>query len=172
MPITLHEGLNPLDASLIPVYVLPSRYEHYATRDDYSYAFHSSIWQAQTFIPATTHKITSVKLKLWKEGSPGTVTISIRATDGRGHPTGGDLCSGTINGNTISGESPGAWYEITLGAGYTLNASTKYAIVARSEGKDLYNSAKWRCDITSPTYFKGNKERSTNSGVSWTSLTS
>ncbi|GAJ19661.1 unnamed protein product [marine sediment metagenome] len=55
----------------------------------------------QGFIPATTHKITSVKLKLWKEGSPGTVTISIRATDGRGHPTGGDLCSGTINGNTI-----------------------------------------------------------------------
>jgi hypothetical protein len=57
-------------------------YEYYNTGDDASLFLYGIYWKAQTFTPLAPHKITSVKLKLYKAiGSPGTVTVSIRATD-------------------------------------------------------------------------------------------
>lgn len=146
-------------------------YEYYNTGDDTSQSFYSVNWAAQTFTPATAHKITSVKLKLFRGGSPGTVTVSIRATDENGHPNGEDLCSGTIDGNTLTTDIDGEWYEITLGDGYNLDADTKYAIVVRAPDGSIGNIVSWRFDSTSPTYAGGNFEYSVNSGSSWTSYT-
>ncbi|GAI89417.1 unnamed protein product, partial [marine sediment metagenome] len=146
-------------------------YEYYITGDDTNAFICETYWLAQTFTPSIAHKITSVKLKLYRTGLPGTGTISIKATDGAGHPTGGDLCSGTIDGNTLTTNAAGAWYEITLGAGYDLNADTKYAIVVRITGGSTSNCIRWRCDETSPTYTPGCFEVSDNSGSSWTSNT-
>ncbi|GAH21280.1 unnamed protein product, partial [marine sediment metagenome] len=80
---------------------------------------------------SVSHKITKVKLKLYRVGSPGTATVSIRATSGL-HPTGSDLCSGTTNGDTLPEGSPYEWREITLGDGANLASGTKYAIVIRA----------------------------------------
>lgn len=146
-------------------------YEYYNTGDDASSGVYGATWKAQTFTPSIAHKITSVKLKFYRTGSPGTLTVGIRATDGSGHPTGEDLCSGTIDGNSLTTDTAGAWYEITLGAGYNLAASTKYAIVARAPSGDINNRARWLYDSTSSTYTGGNIESSTNSGSSWTSST-
>ena len=146
-------------------------YEYYNTGDDGAGNFYGATWWAQTFTPSTAHKITSVKLLLYRAGSPGTITVSIRATDGSGHPTGGDLCSGTTNGNTLPTGSPYEWREITLGAGCDLSAGTKYAIVARATSGSSSNKVYWRSDSTSPTYAGGNFEYSTNSGSSWTTYT-
>lgn len=143
-------------------------YEYYNTNDDYAVPFYGVVWLAQTFTPSTAHKITSVKIQLMRVGFPGTITVGIRATDGNGHPTGGDLCSGTTNGNTLPTSSPGEWREITLGAGYDLAASTKYAIVARAISGDSSNRVYWREDASSPTYAGGNNEESDDSGSSWT----
>lgn len=142
-------------------------YEYYITGDDIGWTFHTTAWFAQTFTPSEAHKITSVKLKLYKNGSPGTITVSIKATDGSGKPTGGDLCSGTTNGNTLPTGSPYEWREITLGAGYDLSADTKYAIVARALEGDGSNYAGWRFDNSDPTYAGGNFASSNDSGVSW-----
>lgn len=95
-----------------------------------------TIWFAQTFTVGNTganvnHYITKLKLKLQRLGSPGNITISIRATAG-GLPTGGDLTAVTINGNTLP-EYPGEWIEITLPP-YLLYADTQYAIVVRAPG--------------------------------------
>jgi len=151
---------------------MANRYEYYITGDDGQFLIHTVNWRAQTFTPATAHKITSVKLLLYRVGSPGQVTVGIRATDGSGHPTGEDLCSGTTNGNTLPTESPFEWREITLGDGYNLNADTKYAIVVRMPGGDGANYVQWRRDGSSPTYTKGNAESSNNSGETWATLTS
>lgn len=143
-------------------------YEYYNTGDDGSTALYGTRWMAQTFTPSTAHKITSVKLKLGRVGSPGTVTVSIRETDENGHPTGDDLCSGTTDGDTLQEGSPWEWREITLGDGYNLDADTKYAIVTRALAGDTDNYVVWRRDATDPTYEGGNFELSTNSGDSWT----
>ena len=77
-----------------------SMYEYYNTGDDASGRAYGNEWRAQTFTPSVSFNITSVKLKLFREGNPGTVTVSIRATSG-GVPTGSDLCWGTTNGSTL-----------------------------------------------------------------------
>ena len=90
-------------------------YENYNTGDDAALGIYGAIWAAQTFtVGAAGHTITSVKLLLYRYGSPGTVTVSIRATDGNGHPTGSDLTSGTTDGNTLPTGSPSELREITL----------------------------------------------------------
>lgn len=145
-------------------------YEYYNTGDDGSATVQGINWYAQTFTPSVAHKITSVKLKLYRTGSPGEITLSIRATSGN-HPTGADLCSGTTDGDTLTTDTAGEWREITLGAGYDLVAGTKYAIVVRVLTGDIDNKAHWRWDATSPSYTRGNLELSLNSGSSWTSYT-
>lgn len=140
-------------------------FEYYIAGDGTAYYFFGSRWGAQTFTPSTAHTITSVKIKLYRDGLPGTITVSIRATDGSGHPTGEDLCSGTTNGDTLTTDFAGEWREITLGAGYNLSPDVKYAIVVRAPSGNL---GAWRFDISSSTYTGGCYESSDDSGESWT----
>jgi len=144
-------------------------YEYYNTGDDASDDVYGSGWAAQTFTVNAAHTVTSVKLKLYRIGSPGTVTVSIRATSGL-HPTGVDLTAGTINGNTLTTDAAGAWYTITL-TEYTLSASTKYAIVVRALSGNDSNISYWRYDGSSPTYAGGNVEWSNLWGEDWKSYT-
>jgi len=150
---------------------MSSRYEYYIVNDDEDRGAYGVQWRAQTFTPSVAHKITSVKLLLFRTNSPGTLTVGIRATDGNGHPTGGDLCSGTTDADTLPTASPYEWREITLGDGYALSADTKYAIVCRAIDGDGNNQVRWRDDETDPTYAGGIKEISANSGVDWTAQT-
>lgn len=134
------------------------RWEYYNTGDDEFIAL-SVDGDAQTFTPSSSHTITSVKLLLYKlVGSPGTITVGIKATDESGHPTGDDLCSGTTEGNTLTEDTDGEWREITLGDGTDLDADKKYAIVVVQAGVGYPNFARWRMDGSSPTYTKGNRE--------------
>jgi hypothetical protein len=125
-------------------------------------------WKAQTFTPTTTHKITKVKLKMYKMGNLGTLNAGVRATDTNGHPTGQDLCSGTIDANTFTTDTNGQWYEIGLGGGCNLSANTKYAVVIRVPNCTYPNSVAWRFDGSSATYSSGNIEITYDGGSSWT----
>ena len=148
----------------------PSLCEYYNTGDDNSESVYGVFWRAQTFtVGASNHTVTSVKLKLFRYNSPGTVTVSIRATVS-GHPSGSDLTSGTVNGNTLNATSPGEWYEINV-TEYSLSANIKYAIVVRAPSGNATNILYWRYDVTSPTYDYGNLEESDDSGGTWTSYT-
>jgi hypothetical protein len=142
----------------------PTLYEYYNTGDDDAYTFYGVNWMGQTFTPQTGHFITSVKLKLWRAGLPGSITVSIRATDSD-LPTGSDLCSGSIDGNAISNTTPGAWYEITLGDGAWLAAGVKYAIVVHIGG-DADNNLNWR-NVNAGAYAVGNLVYSQDSGATW-----
>jgi len=149
---------------------MATKYQFYSSGDDGYIAALGNTWRAQTFTPSTKHRITSIKLLLYRSGSPGTITVSIRGTSG-GVPTGADLCSGTTNGNTLPIGSPYEWREITFTSGYVLQASTKYAIVVRvpDSGADYLA---WRVDGTSPTYTGGAFCSSGNAGSSWEENTS
>lgn len=145
---------------------MPTLYEYYTTAPDSYTAVYDVNWSAQTFTPAIAHTITSVKLKLFRTaGGPGVITVSIKATDGT-YPTGGDLCSGTTDGNTLPTASPGEWREITLGAGSILSAGVKYAIVVRALTADSFNYLKWEVN-SAAGYAAGAWVRSLDSGINW-----
>ena len=126
------------------------------------------LWQGQTFTPSISHNVTSAWLMLARAGSPGTVTVSIRATSA-GKPTGGDLCSGTTDGDTLTTNATECeWRQFTFSSGYYLSADTQYAIVARAIAGNTSNWAYFKCDYTSPSYAGGTKIYSGDSGVNWT----
>jgi len=141
------------------------KYEYYDTNADTVGVFSGAAWGGQSFTPSVDHTITSVRLLIYRDGSPGDVTVSIRATDGSGHPTGNDLCVGTTDGDTLTTNDAGEWREITLGAGYDLSASVKYAIVLGVES--LSDSVHWLEDETAGEYPGGCVQDSINSGVDW-----
>ncbi len=140
-----------------------------------SYGVIGDSWRAMTFTPSTTHKISLVKLVAWRgNNSPGTITVSIRATDGNGHPAGNDLAVGTFDGDNILVWVAGSpsnitayWFEVTLTGDYTLSASTKYAIVVRVASADntLYVGK------SNTSYADGNDEWSDDAGASWNTTT-
>lgn len=146
-------------------------YESYETGYDYVQQIGSTYWDAQTFKPTTSHTIKTVKLYLQRYGTvSGNVVVSIRATTS-GLPSGSDLCSGSVAASGIS-DSGIAWVTFDLGAGTLLTANTTYAIVMAATGGDGFlNYIMWGCDNTSPTYANGSLVASTNSGSSWSAIT-
>lgn len=144
-------------------------YQHYNTGDDDDREAYENDWLAQTFTTETIHLIAKVKLKLFRTGSPGTILVSIKATTD-GKPTGADLCSGEIEGNTITEDPGGEWYEIPLGDGFTFARDTKYAIVVKAVDGDVANRVSWRSDKTEPGYTRGEYNISSNSGETWDSF--
>jgi hypothetical protein len=149
------------------------KYEYYDSGDDSQVKIYgTSRWAAQTFTPSTGHIITKVILLLYRQGSPGTIDVSIEGTDGSGHPDGNVLCSGSTNGDTLPTSSPYEWREITLGDGADLSASTNYAIVIKATSGDNSNNVQWRTDSSSPTYSGGCQEFTTGGQGGWVSYTS
>ena len=146
---------------------IPKRYEYYITGDDGVAGFYGTDWVTQTFTPSISHTITSVKLKVFRGGSPGILTVSIRATDGVGKPTGSDLCLGTTDGDTLTTNIAGEWRMIALWSGYDLVATTKYAIVIRAINGSDGNAVAVRVDTTTPTYAGGSHGFSLDSGDTW-----
>ena len=141
-------------------------YDYYNTDDD-SYSSVGDLgWWAQTFTTTAAYRISSVKLRVFRSGSPGILVVGIRATDGSGHPTGLDLCSGSTDSDTLTTDDAGEWREITL-SGLDLATGTKYAIVVRApDGFSPGNTLRWRCN-DGGTYAGGQMEYSDDSGVIW-----
>lgn len=144
---------------------MADKFQYYDTGDDAEGFIYPSRWGAQTFTPEANHTITSIKIKMFRLGNPGQLTFEIRETSG-GEPTDVVLCSGTYDGNSITDTSPGQNYEITLGAGASLETDVMYAIVAYG-GVDNVNQFKWRMDATDPGYTRGSYVWSNDGGLTW-----
>ena len=145
-------------------------YERYITGDDHSYFIQLTAWLAQTFTVGNTGDNVdfisySVKLKMYRTGSPGTITVLIRALDSDGKPTGSNLAIGTTNGNTLTTDSGGEWREIIFSSTALLRASTGYAIIAYAA---VGGASRWKDDNTSPTYSGRVISSSGDSGATWT----
>ena len=153
---------------LIPAPVsADSQYQSYATGDDSAVDIYGENWYAQSFTTNDAYYITSVRLKIYRVGNPGTLTVSIRAADVLGAPSGSDRTSGTINANTITTGTGGAWYEIEFSSQWPLQANTQYTIVVRAVAGDSSNYVCWRFDDGDATYANGTYVSSSNSGMGW-----
>ena len=143
---------------------MADRFEYYITGEDGDVTINGSAKrQAQTFTPAVGHTITSIKLKLTKAASPGTVYAGITG----GVPSGSVLAQGSTNGNTLPNYPTGEWREFTLDTPLELAAETQYAIVFWGPSTDGTNKAYPRCDATASAYPGGYIWGSTDGGASW-----
>lgn len=143
-------------------------FESYEVGDDTFENVFGSDWYAQTFTPAVTHTVDKVWLLLSREGSPGTITVSIRATTGL-KPSGSDLAVATRDGDLITTGTP-QWYEFNLSTGVVVAAATTFAIVVRTAGADTDNDVQWRTDAGGGYANVGNNNESTDSGAAWTTF--
>ncbi len=143
--------------------------DFYNTGQTTSVGVYSSFWRSQEFLAGSSYTLTSVKLFLFRSNSPGTITVSIRATDVDGKPTGGDIDSvtGTTDGDTLTGDSGGEWREIALSAGISITSGVQYAIVIRATSGNSSNKVNWKQDGSPPYYADGKSGSSSNSGSSW-----
>ena len=153
---------------------MATKFEYYNTGDDLSSGgiYGGNRWRAQTFTTVLSFTITSVKLLVLREGSPGTVTVSIQGVDGSNKPDGSDVASITDDPSAYTTSSSGEWIEYTFASPYLLSATTRYAIVVRAAGGSSENDIKWRADSSSPAYTNGEILTSTDSGNSWTAISS
>ena len=169
----LYMGYSPAIAShsiILGESMAESIVESYDSNDDGAVRAYNTTWEAQTFTTTfgVAYSVTSIGLKLYRLGMPGSTVISIRATDSSGYPTGSDLTSATVNGSNFSANSSGIWY-VTNVTPYTLSDNTRYAIVVRAVGGTVNeNETRWRADGTAPTYGLGSWFYSTDSGTTWT----
>ena len=145
---------------------MAQKYQHYDTGDDSHLTLYGTWWGGQSFTPEVAHTITSVKLFLFRTGNPGTLTVSIRATDGAGLPTGGDLTSGTTFTITLPTGAPYEWREIFL-TPYDLEADVKYAIIFKVPSGNAANALQVRRDFADSPYIRGETLFSADSGVGW-----
>lgn len=118
--------------------------------------------------PDENFTIRQIRVKIHRDpnATDVTETFSIRATDASGIPTGSDLSTGTFNVLDIVSinEFPdGKWYKIHM-TPYTLNSSTKYALLFTNSNQVIA----WARDALDSTYTGGNALAYT--GVAWIPL--
>ena len=142
------------------------RYEYWDISDPALTSLQGDLWQGQTFTPVVAHTIESVLLTMYRVGNPGTITVSIKATDVDGHPDGADLAVDTTDGDTLPTLYAGEEREIAFGVGAALTDGTKYAIVVAALTGDQSNYVRWRSSKAAP-YPRGNHEFSSDGGVTW-----
>lgn len=152
--------------AFIPLAVLATSYESYKVNDDEGLTIYGANWAAQTFTTASSHTVDSVSLKIFKNGSPGTVVVEIKATTA-GKPAGPILAIGSISDADLN-TTPGDWETIAMTPAVNLAASTVYSIVVYAAVGDAANYVGWRDDGTAPAYTDGTVDTSADSGSTWT----
>lgn len=117
--------------------------------------------QAMTFYLDSTATVTSLKLKMFRGGDPGEITVLIQETED-GVPIDVILSVGAFDGDSITVDGAGEWIDIDI-ADVILDGGVFYAI-----GVDPEDGAPgvigWRC-VEGESYAKGDGYRS--SGESW-----
>ncbi len=122
---------------------------------------------AQGFKTSGTNDLETVQVRLYKDGSPGTLTCEIRNVDGGG-PGETVYATATYNGNLITATSePGELVTFTFVAPYyVLVGGTQYCWVVWAESGDSGNSVD-SVRIGSSQYADGIAYNDTNGGASW-----
>lgn len=143
------------------------QFESHNSGDSADTHIYGTTWSAQTFavITNTSHTVSVVRLKLYASGTPGTVTVSIRKTNS-GVPTGEDLTSGVLDGSSITTDTDGSFYNISV-TEYSLEAGVTYAVVVRAIAGTAANYIGWR--YSGNTYTEGTSCSSSDSGYNWSS---
>ncbi len=125
-------------------------------------------WYSQTFTTDVIQTMVGVMIKVRRFGNPqGNITVSLKATDGSGHPTGADLASVSESAGNVTNGTLSEWR--TYNFNYAASPNTKYAVVVRVPSGDSGNYIEW--EFGGDSIPNGNFESSTNSGSSWSAST-
>lgn len=125
-------------------------------------------FSSQTFTTgATKHYIQNVLLEVYGSGTPGTITVQIKAVDGASKPTGAVLTSGTYS--TAITTDPAGEAIIVPVTKWLPTASTQYAIIV-SQSASNPNEVNWSRDSLGG-YANGVSWNSTDSGATWVAET-
>ena len=140
--------------------------------NDSRYQSYGGRWPAQTFVTSSAYIIESVSLYLYRDGDPGTVTVSLYAADEAHKPTEAALATMTMTGTDLpNGSGAVAWYNFVFDTPYSLSNATEYVIVTHCTGVNSSNDVNWRYLITG-AYANGTFVYSADSGGAWTTASS
>jgi hypothetical protein len=98
--------------------------------------------RATAFTTSSSYNLFQLEVKLYRENSPGTVTVELYLADGSDFPTGSVLSSGTLDGDSLTTSSTGVWYSPTMST-YTMLNATRYCIVLTPANAQP-NSIHWK----------------------------
>ena len=163
LPSNVDTGSSPGDVTLaLPDPSLVSQ----TTLAIFSNNITSTTWQAQTFTPAATGKLTQMDFQaaLGTTGVPGTLVVEIRNT-ASGVPGTTVLASTNLTSISTTGN---AWYTVTFAAPVNVTAGTQYALVFRAGAGGPFRGVSSSTNV----YPGGNWQQSTTSGASWANVTS
>lgn len=133
--------------------------------DTFRSCFGSSVFIGQVFTASEDYTLSSVRIKLYRSGSPGELTIQLQSVAGS-VPSDTVLDSATYDGDTLPTSSGSAeWVELVLD--YTLESGTKYAIVVKALDGDAGNQVRWRADGSGPLYSPGTYVFTTTGPGNW-----
>jgi len=141
-------------------------YEYWNIYDPALSNLYNYFWQGQTFTPRENHTVKLLKLMMYRYGLPGTIGISIKATDDNGLPVGDDLIYAEFDGNALPTVYTSARVEIPLGDGLYVADGVMYAIIARAPAGNNDNYVRWRFQRPS-SYPRGAHVFSSDSGETW-----
>jgi len=97
----------------------------------------NTFWIGQVFKTYETFDLLKVSLYCMRHGTPGTLTLELKALDGDGKPTGDALFSETCNVDSYQ-SSYYEWNEIKV-TRYTLSANTSYAFLIQTSSDVIGN---------------------------------
>ena len=140
--------------------------DNYEVGVDGDHSFSDLSYMCQSFTASSAYTMTAVGLKLYKIGSPGTITVTIYLADNSTNkPTGSILATGTTSGNTLTTDTNGEWRVITFVSSIDLTNGEEYVIVCQAAGH--VTSVNWIEDGSTPGYTGGQGGTSNDSGSSW-----
>ena len=134
-----------------------SRSQSYGTR-----------WNGQTFTADSAYTISRVSLLCYKDGDPGTVTVSLYGTTGS-VPSGSPLATMTMTGSDLPAAADWATFDFITP--YLLTNGLEYAIVVSCTGASSSNDFNWRYRVTG-TYADGRYAITIDGGGSWSGYAS
>jgi hypothetical protein len=126
----------------------------------------ATTWQAQTFVPSATGKLTQMDFQaaLASTGVTGTLIVEIRNTVS-GSP--GATVLSTANLTSIN-STGNAWYTVTFTNPANVSTGTQYALIFRTGTGGPYRAVSSLTNV----YANGSWQQSSNSGTSWGNVTS
>lgn len=160
-------GREQADASTVSIQKLdsattPSQYEAYGTTE-----------MVMFISPEKHFRLYSVKLKIYREGSPGTLTVKIfpifwgyynmyklNMTE---------LLSQTTDGDTLTTDTAGEWRELVFASQIDLVPGYVYGITLQAPSGNSSNSVHW---VSRPSneYWKSTELRGTSGTTGWASI--
>jgi hypothetical protein len=118
--------------------------EYVNTGDTASLSVYGTKWVAKTFSVSTeTHYVSQVNIKVFRVGSPGTMTAHIRSAP-LSIPSGTDMTSGTADANYFTTDTNGEWILVTMSPQVLLTQYEDYVVALSCAAGDASNYVGWR----------------------------